>query len=96
MTELIPRLQQLAEANNGFNVPEKFVYQFVALHADDWRMSQSDWELVVARVLDTDAVEREATGRKAMCQAVAASYRLLEQFMSKGVCPLCQKRRGSL
>lgn len=96
MTELIPRLRRLAESNDGFDVSEKFVYQFVAVHADDWRIAQSHWELVVARVLDTDAVPREATGRQAMCQAVAASYRLLEQFMSKGVCPLCQKRRGSL
>lgn len=95
MAELIPRLRVLVDRPGDFEVPEKFVTGFVQLHQDDWSAAQSDWELVVAQVLDTDAIEPTANGRKAIRQAVTASYLLLEYFMGKGLCPLCQKRRRS-
>jgi NADPH:quinone reductase-like Zn-dependent oxidoreductase len=47
-----------------FDVPEKFVTGFVQLHKEDWSAAQSDWELVVAQVLDTDAIERRPTGAR--------------------------------
>ena len=91
MTELIPHLKELRESAS-FSVPGGFVQRYVQLHGNDWRAAQSHWELVVERVLDTDAVDPGANGSRAIRQAVAASCVLLEPMAARDRCPLCPTR----
>jgi hypothetical protein len=93
MTDLIPHLKELRDSN-GFDISDGFVDRFVELHGNDWRAAQAHWEAVVERVLDTDAVEPSATGRRAIRQAVMASHILLQPMAARNRCPLCAIRRG--
>jgi hypothetical protein len=97
MSELIPRLDGLCFAKNGFSgVPEGFAVTYIKLHEEDWRAAQNHWELVVARVLDTDAVAPEADGRAAMSMAVSAAAILLDRIATgHGRCPICARSSAS-
>jgi len=90
MGDLIPHLQEIRENPNGYDIPEGFVSTFLKVHGEDWRTAQSHWEVVVEKVLDTDAVDPRATGAKAMRQAVRASYRLLDSMTARSRCPICR------
>ena len=68
-----------------------FAAAFLALHAGDDAAAQNHWERIVERVLNTDAVDPRATGRKAMRQAVRATVILLERSDLRGRCPVCAR-----
>jgi hypothetical protein len=89
MAEVIPRLRDLCFRRNSYQVPNGFAGDFVKLHAYDWRAAQVHWERIVERVLCTDAVEADATGWRAMHQAVAGAAILLERTDLRDRCPLC-------
>jgi hypothetical protein len=55
----------------------------------DWRAAQSHWEVVVARVLDTDIVKPNESGEVAIRRAVRASALLLNKMARLGRCPIC-------
>jgi hypothetical protein len=54
-----------------------------------WRAAQAHWEIVVARVLDTDIVAPTSSGDAAIRRAVRASALLLEKLARQGRCPIC-------
>lgn len=89
MTELIPHLSHLAESTNGWRDHADFARMFLKLHDEQWNVAEQHWEVVVARVLETDAVDVDASGRIAMRQAVRASVALLQTLQDHGRCPLC-------
>lgn len=91
MTDLIPLLRQLCFAKHQFSgVPTGFAQAFVQIHAEDWRTAQDHWEQVVALVLNTDAVDPDATGREAISQAVSNAAVALDGVMStRRSCPMC-------
>jgi hypothetical protein len=89
MAELIPHLRDLCFSKNGHRVPDGFAGGFVKLHAEDWRRAQAHWEQIVEQVLNTDAVDPEADGRRAMHQAVKAAADLLDSTDLKRRCPMC-------
>ncbi|GAA0266842.1 DUF6313 family protein [Cryptosporangium japonicum] len=100
MSELIPLLAELAGTEgtrrgfvpvpNGWpGVPTEFVPTFVAIHAVGWRAAQAHWEIVVARVLDTDIVKPNVSGELAIRRAVRASALLLNKMARQGRCPIC-------
>jgi hypothetical protein len=91
LTELIPRLSDLCFTHATFDVSNSFVVNFVKLHNGDWRPAQAHWERIVEKVLETDAVERTASGQRAMKQAVAATVELLERTELRSQCPLCTR-----
>lgn len=62
-----------------------FAAYFVDLHNGDRELAQRHWEQVVETVLRTDAVDRNASGREAIQQAVEAATALLT--MGGGWCP---------
>ena len=79
-------------------VPVEFVPAFVGIHqgASDspardsgWRTAQAHWEVVVARVLDTDIVKPNVSGELAIRRAVRASALLLNKMARQGRCPIC-------
>ena len=55
----------------------------------DWRAAQAHWEVVVARVLDTDIVKPNVSGEVAIRRAVRASALLLNKMARQGRCPIC-------
>ena len=100
MSELIPLLAELAGTEgtrrsfvpvpDGWpGVPSEFVPTFVSLHEVGWRTAQAHWEIVVARVLDTDIVKPNVSGELAIRRAVRASALLLNKMASQGRCPIC-------
>ena len=93
MAELIPLLSRSPDPDQSL-LPAGFVDDFVALHEHDWGRAQSHWERIVARVLDTDAVDPHATGRRAIRQAVQATVILLARSDLRGRCPLCVRGPG--
>jgi len=70
-------------------VPSEFVPTFVSLHEVGWRTAQAHWEIVVARVLDTDIVKPNVSGELAIRRAVRASALLLNKMARQGRCPIC-------
>ncbi|SHM26362.1 hypothetical protein [Cryptosporangium aurantiacum] len=54
-----------------------------------WRTAQAHWEVVVARVLDTDIVKPNVSGELAIRRAVRASALLLNKMARQGRCPIC-------
>jgi len=86
---LIPLLDHLCW-DNPFGVNGNFAVGFVKLHKEDWTQAQDHWEIIVEKVLETDAVEKLATGDKAMRQAVTATVTLLETTELRSRCPLCR------
>ncbi|MFU8875516.1 DUF6313 family protein [Micromonospora sp. SL4-19] len=97
MGELIPHLRDLCFSRNGHQVPEGFAHAFVKLHGEDWRAAQRHWEQIVELVLDTDAVDPESSGARAIRQAVTAAALLLDRTDLRNRCPLCIKsaRKGA-
>ena len=85
MVEPIPLLRDALNAQRAYDFPVDFAMYFVKLHNDDWRMAQDHWERIVELVLDTDAVSPDATGDRAIRQAVRAAIVLLRGL---GRCPL--------
>ena len=57
----------------------------------DWRAAQAHWEIVVARVLDTDIVKPNVSGEVAIRRAVRASALLLNKMARQGRCPICPR-----
>jgi Family of unknown function (DUF6313) len=92
---LIPRLAHLCSAKNGFRVATDFVERFVKQHEDDWGTAESHWEYIVARVLNTDAVDVDASRQRAIHQAVAAAVVLLDRTDLRERCPVCPSARPS-
>lgn len=78
-------------------VPSEFVPAFVEIHHgkptvirdDGWRTAQAHWEVVVARVLETDIVKPNVSGELAIRRAVRASALLLNKMARHGRCPIC-------
>lgn len=95
MSELIPQLRDLCVTRCGYNIPIIFGEAYVRLHGGNWDRAQEHWEDVVARVLNTDAVEQNASGRRAMKQAVEAAAYLLIGPAYHDRCPLCPQRVGA-
>ncbi|MEV6349065.1 DUF6313 family protein [Actinoplanes sp. NPDC051851] len=85
MAETIPLLQEALHSGGASNLPVGFVKYFVKLHSGDWRLAQDHWERIVEMVLKTDAVERAASGHRAIHQAVQATVSFLENMER---CPL--------
>jgi hypothetical protein len=86
---MIPRLDDL-----DWDVPDGFVETYVRLHQGEWHLARLHWARVVRRVLNTDAVARDASGRTAMRQAVAAASRLLRSKEYRARCPICPRRKS--
>jgi hypothetical protein len=92
---MIPHLKELCYQQNEFEVDPVFVEQFVDRHIHDWREAQSHWEIIVERVLNTDAVRRDASGDEAMHQAVSAAEILLTTTSLRKQCPICRRQTPS-
>ncbi len=90
MSDLIPLLADLCFRQESFNIRNGFAESFVKLHDEDWNQAQAHWERIVEKVLNTDAVEPNASGGRAMCQAVEATVALLEGTELHSRCPLCR------
>ena len=90
---IIPRLDQLGLKTYSIDIPTDFVKRFHKLHNEDRKLAEKHWERLVARVLNTDAVEADATRRRAINQAVAATVMLLERTDLRMRCPECAYRR---
>ena len=95
MDELIPHLRDLCFTKNGYDVPVDFAAGFVTLHVEDWRTAQAHWEKIVDLVLGTDAVDRRASGRDAIHQAVRATVILLTRSGLRRRCPFCPASGGA-
>jgi hypothetical protein len=89
----IPPLHSFLYEECGYAVPPDFTVHYVILHGNDWRIAERDWEEIVALVLDTDAVERLASGGRAVRQAVEAAVEFLMEYELWPWCPIC--RRGT-
>ena len=86
---MIPHLKELCYQQNDFDVDPIFVEEFIEQHGHDWREAQSHWEVIVGRVLNTDAVRADASGDEAMFQAVSATEILLTTTRLRSRCPIC-------
>ena len=95
MADLIPHLSHLAEGTNGWREHADFARLFLKLHDEQWNVAEQHWEVVVARVLETDAVDVDASGRVAVRQAVTASVALLQALQEHGRCPLCRSKAAA-
>jgi hypothetical protein len=100
MPSLIPLLKELSP---DYSVPKTFPESFVEHHMDGlltgeahWVIAQHHWEIVVERVLDSDAVSDNADDRRAMRQAVLAASVLLVRLLELGRCPVCPRGRRSV
>ncbi|MFI0794954.1 DUF6313 family protein [Micromonospora rubida] len=89
MPDLIPRLQDLVFTKGDIAVREGFAASFVKLHGDDWRQAQDHWERIVAQVLDSTAVDKNASGSEAIRQAVLGTVAVLDQPPMRDRCPIC-------
>jgi len=76
---------------SGFTVPAQFTPDFVGLHDKDWAVAEQDWEVIVALVLDTDAVSARAYGWVAVKQAVEAAADFLVDDKLWPWCPICKR-----
>ena len=92
---IIPRLEELRNPGNRFNVNGGFVERFVMQHGDDWGTAEKHWEMVVSKVLNTDAVDAGASPRRAIYQAVIASVVLLDGSALRERCPICPDEMSS-
>jgi hypothetical protein len=92
---IIPRLEYLCFSKNSFNIKSGFVERFVKQHNEDWGNAEKHWENIVALVLNTDAVDVNASRRRAMQQAVAATVVLLERTDLRERCPVCPSDQPS-
>ncbi|MFD0522654.1 hypothetical protein [Paractinoplanes durhamensis] len=79
----------------GFIIPVSFTLDFVGLHGDDWLLAERDWEDIVALVLDTDAVDMQASGSRAIRQAVEAAAAFLHDDEVWPWCPICRRGTGA-
>lgn len=70
-------------------LPVAFVEGFVALHHQDWDLADLHWGHMVLSVLETDAVEPDATRAVQLRQAVRATVILLTGRDVRGDCLLC-------
>ncbi|WP_328472972.1 DUF6313 family protein [Actinoplanes sp. NBC_00393] len=82
-------MAHLSRRTANFNVPNDFVERFVKLHDEEWKTAEEHWEILVSKVLNTDAVDANATRRRAIYQAVAATVTLLERTDLRERCPEC-------
>lgn len=87
----IPPLKDLLYEQCGYVVSPNFTPDFVGLHGDDWAAAERDWERIVALVLDTDAVDRRASGGVAIKQAVEAATAFLVDDQFWPWCPICKR-----
>jgi len=87
---IIPSLSDLLYERCGYTVASHFTPDIVELHGGDWVKAERHWEDIVARVLDTDAVDRRANGRRAIKQAVEAASAFLLDDELWPWCPICQ------
>jgi uncharacterized protein DUF6313 len=91
--ELIPLLTELPEVSDAEVGPgvdrTDFFIAYMKLHDGDPSRAQDHWERVVQSVLATDAVDPDASGSRAIAQAVTASVTLLNRFATLGRCPRC-------
>jgi hypothetical protein len=92
VTVLIPPLRDLYFPQNGYDLPSGFAERFIKLHGQVWSIAEDHWEQIVARVLNTDAVSKKASGLRAMRQAVYAAGDLLTNTALAGRCPICKPR----
>jgi hypothetical protein len=90
--QLIPRLEHLC-FKNSFNISAGFVERFVKQHNEDWQLAEEHWENIVGRILNTDAVDVNASRKRAVHQAVAAAITLLEETLLRERCPICPRER---
>lgn len=86
----IPHLRDLCFTKNGFDVDPAFAEGFVKLHEDDWLLAQDHWERAVQRILNTDAVGVNVSGKRAIEQAVCAAGLVLVRTL-QGRCPFCTR-----
>ena len=91
MSDLIPLLQDLF-FRHPYDIPQDFALRFVAWHGGDWRQAQDHWERIVRDVLNTDAVQLDATGSRAIEQAVKAAAIVFRPIGKDDKCPLCSIR----
>lgn len=91
----IPPLKDLLYEQCGFAIPVPFTLDFVGLHGDDWVLAEHDWENIVVLVLDTDAVDVRASGRRAIRQAVEAAAAFLHDDELWPWCPICKRGTGA-
>jgi hypothetical protein len=91
----IPPLKDLLYEQSGYTVAGRFTRDFVSLHGEDWVRAERDWEDIVALVLDTDAVDRRATGGRAIRQAVEAAAAFLMDDGEWPWCPICKRGTGA-
>jgi hypothetical protein len=86
---VIPHLKDLLFAGCGYRVPPGFTTAFVTLHDKDWGAAQGDWEQFVKLVLDSDVVDSDANGDRAMKQAVEGAAAFLVEPELWPWCPMC-------
>ena len=86
------RLPHLAEFNfaNGYGVDRNFLAVFVELHDGRWAVASDHWERSVEYLLDTDAVDPQATPGEAMHQAVVHAVDSVFR-RAKPQCPWCRR-----
>jgi len=89
MPDLIPRLQDLVFTKGDVAVRKGFAASFVKLHSEDWRQAQDHWERIVGQVLDSTAVDKNASGSEAIRQAVLGAVAVLDQPPLRDRCPIC-------
>jgi len=65
--------------------------RFLAIHHNNWRRAEDHWELAVARTLNSSAVHRNASRRRAMRKAVEAASAHLSVLLLHARCPFCTK-----
>jgi len=91
----IPPLKNFLYEASGYNVPARFTTDFVLLHGEDWVQAERDWERIVALVLDTDGVAKDATGAVAIKQAVESAVAFLLPYPKWPWCPICKSKGQS-
>lgn len=92
--EFVPAFVALHQGRGG-NGRAAFAGAQVRLQSKEsdspWRAAQAHWEIVVARVLDTDIVKPNVSGEVAIRRAVRASALLLNKMARQGRCPICPR-----
>jgi hypothetical protein len=94
--EFVPAFVKIhnGQSSNGRAALSGAQIQARSQKSDDdapWRTAQSHWEVVVARVLDTDVVKPNDSGDVAIRRAVRASALLLNKLARQGRCPICPR-----
>jgi hypothetical protein len=90
-TEFVPAFLEIHQSAAGGHGGDGARVSSAARSRGDsgWRTAQAHWEIVVARVLDTDIVKPNVSGELAIRRAVRASALLLNKMARQGRCPIC-------